>query len=165
MRARTVVVLGGHARPGPRAPSGERHSVADEFRARLEAAAGNPAELGRALRDARDALKRIKRAPLPSVALRAETADELYERICAEGEGFEAIAVAVACRTSAAIVRKARLAAGRDAERGRALPPKIANGAPTSFGLRLIAAGYSVRQAAALAGVPKSTLSDHARRP
>lgn len=58
-------------------------------------------------------------------------------------------------------MRRARLAAGLDAERGRPLKLNC-NG--SELGLELIRAGFSVRASSALCGVAKSTLADRARR-
>jgi hypothetical protein len=56
------------------------------------------------------------------------------------------------------------LDSGRDPEHGRALAPANGNGRPVAFGVELVGRGYSVRAAAIIADVPRSTLSDHARR-
>ncbi len=117
--------------------------------------------LERELEQARDELARLRRRPLAELAV--ETLEELERRAIDVGDGFDAQSVAVALRTSESIVRRARLRAGRDAETGRRLAPERANGTPMVFGLELVAAGYPIRVASALAGVAKSTLHEHLR--
>ena len=72
--------------------------------------------------------------------------------------------VSIAMRCLPSQVRRIRLAAGRDAEDGNPLTVGRANGSPTAFGAELLQAGYSVRAAAMIVGVPKITLADRVRR-
>jgi hypothetical protein len=111
------------------------------------------------VRLARDELAAIQRRRFPTTAVR--DGDDLRERIVADGEGLPPLDVAVALRTSETIVRRARLAAGRDAERGRRVN---GNGNGVAWALELVGNGMSVRAAAAASGVPRSTIGDHARR-
>lgn len=105
---------------------------------------------------ARAELASIRRRTFPPLAY--ETGDELAERVVSEGEGVDALHVSIGLRCTPTFVRRARLARGRDPEYGRvveldALEPRS-----------LLDAGLSVRQAAAVLGVPRSTLHEHAAR-
>ncbi len=131
------------------------------FRERFAAASG-ASELALVLDDARHELALLKARPDANV--RTETLVELEARVIERGEGFAALDCAVGARTSEAIVRRARLKAGRDAEWGRRLPAEIVNGRPLTFGLGLVDAGFSIRAASARSGVARSTLFEHLPR-
>jgi hypothetical protein len=111
----------------------------------------------RVLRRASAELRAIKRRPLAQ--LRSDTAVDLAALVVDRGEGFTAREVANALRTTATFVRRARIAAGRESERGRIVH---VNG--IDAGVALVRNGMSVRAAAAVVGVAKSTLHDRARR-
>jgi hypothetical protein len=145
------VVTSSHASSQP--PTGGS-SPAELWRARFESA--QEGELPMLLRLARDELASIRRRRFPTTAVR-DGAD-LRERIVSEGEGSPALDVAVALRTSETLVRRERLAQGREPERGRALV--LEQHTPDE----LVAAGMSVRAAAAATGVPRSTLAGRLRR-
>ena len=141
------------------APSGEGTHPAESWAEKLEGLAG--AHLERAVRALRDELDRVRRRPLAGV--RGETVEALAELVLDRGAGFTALEVSVALRVTPTFVRRTRLAHGLDAERGRHV--KV-NGHGAALGVQLIANGYSVRAAAAAAisGVPRSTLHDGFRR-
>ena len=147
-------------------PSSMRPTSFDDPAARyldqVEHAGDDVRQLRALLRGADDELASLLRRPLTEI--KVETLEELEARIVDVGEGFEAIEVAIALHTSEAIVRRARMKAARDAERGRRLPDAVVNGAPLRFALGLIDAGYPLRVAAELSRIPKSTLFDHVRR-
>ena len=110
-------------------------------------------------------VERIKRRPLAAVTI--VTAADLAALVLDRGQGFTAKEVAIGLRCTPTFVRRARLAAGVEPERGRAV--RVAStGASTGDGLErgveLVANGMSVRAAAAVVGVAKSTLHDRARR-
>jgi hypothetical protein len=150
--AHAPLVSGAHA--GSRPPTGGA-SPAEHWRARFESA--HPGELAMLERLARDELESIRRRRFPTTAVR--NGDDLRERIVSEGEGSPARDVAIALRTSEGIVRRTRLTDGRDAERGRELELRR-HAAPDE----LVAAGMSVRAAAAATGVPRSTLAGRLAR-
>lgn len=147
-----------HSRPASSAP---RHveDVVGYYRQRLEAAGRNVVELEHVVDDARRELSVLKARPDADV--RTESLTELYARIVEHGEGVCVLDVAVAVRSSESIVRKARLLAGRDGETGRRLPSEVVNGRPLTFACGLVDAGYSLRAASALSGIPRSTIFEH----
>ena len=159
--ARLLVPAVSRAKPGSAPPQGER-SRAEQYALDVELAGDDVRQLRALLRHADDELAGLLRRPLTEI--RVETLEELEARVVDVGEGFEAIEVAIALHTSEAIVRRARMKAARDAERGRRLPDAVVNGAPLRFGLGLIDAGYPLRVAAELSGIAKSTLHDYVRR-
>jgi hypothetical protein len=71
-----------------------------------------------ALRRARDELDHLRRRSLTS-QLHVETATDLRALVVDRGQGFTPLEVSVALRCTPTFVRKARVAAGVDAERGR----------------------------------------------
>jgi hypothetical protein len=150
--AHAPLVSGAHADSRP--PTGGA-SPADIWRTRFERA--HPGELAMLERLARDELESIRRRRFPTTAVR--NGDDLRERIVSEGEGSSARDVAIALRTSEGIVRRTRLTGGRDAEHGRELELRR-YAAPDE----LVAAGMSVRAAAAATGVPRSTLAGRLAR-
>ena len=145
--------------PESAAPTGESRPLADTLALELKLAADDVRAIERVLRHASDELARIKRRPLAN--LHCETAVDLAELVVARGQGFTALEVSVALRCTPTFVRRARLAAGVEPERGRAVR---VNGHGLERGVGLVANGMSVRAAAAVVGVAKSTLHDHARQ-
>ena len=135
---------------------------ASHYLDQVEHAGDDVRQLRALLRGADDELAELLRRPLAPTT--TATLADLRVAIVDRGEGFEPLDVAIALRTSEALVRQARLLAGRDAERGRPLPAEVINGAPMKFGLGLIAAGFSLRAASSLSGVPRSTLHEHVAR-
>jgi hypothetical protein len=157
-RAYATPISGAHAESRP--PTGGE-TPADFWRQRFESA--DDRELDGLVRQARAELDAIRRRPLAQ--LHAESADDLRELVLERGEGFPAADVAVALRCTPTFVRRARLAAGRDPEHGRLVQMhQMENGNGAALGLELVANGHSIRAAAAIAGVAKSTLADHVRR-
>jgi hypothetical protein len=159
VRGRLVLPAVSHARPTSAPPTGGEHP-AEAWALELERLEGRngsvSAELERFVRDLRAELEQVRRRPLAGV--RGETLEDLETAVVDRGEGWDARAVAVALRTSERLVARIRVANGLD-ERGR---PKRING--TADGLALLHAGLSLRAAAAISGVPRSTLWDRARR-
>lgn len=133
-------------------PTGES-SPAAAWCDRFNAAA--PADRPTVLAGARDELASIRRRRFPVTTVR--DGDDLRERIVRDGEGLDPLEVAIALRCTPTMVRRTRLVHGRDAERGKrvtllALEPRA-----------LVAAGMSIRTAAAVTGVARSTLHDRVR--
>lgn len=147
-------------KPGSHAPRSE-DSAAAPFAAAAQDAWNDAERLAGVLDRARAALRQIKFSEAPEI--RSESWPELAARIVSVGENWTAVEVAQGLRTSARLVRRARLAAGRDPENGFALPPEIANGKPVKFATHLVLSGYSIRAAAMLAGVPRSSVHDAVR--
>jgi hypothetical protein len=117
----------------------------------------SPADRWMLERLARDELESIRRRRFPTTAVR--DGDDLRTRIVDEGAGLPALDVAVALRTSEGIVRKARLSSGRESDHGRELVLERRTSPD-----ELVAAGMSVRAAAAATGVPRSTLAGRLAR-
>jgi hypothetical protein len=159
--ARLLVPAASHARPGSAAPQGER-SRAEQYALEADRAGDDVRQLTAILRKADDELTTILRRPLAPTT--TATLADLCTAIVDRGTGFSVDEVSVALRCSATIVRKARLASGRDVEWGRPLPDDVVNGQPLRFGLGLLEAGYSLRAASALSGIPRSTLHEHVAR-
>jgi hypothetical protein len=147
--------------PSSRPPTGDAHPIAEQLAVELERAGDDVAAIERVLRRARDELSVIVRRPLAQ--LHADSADDLRELVVERGEGFTALDVSVALRVTPTFVRRARLAEGRDPEHGRRVSVN-GNGTASVRGLELVANGYSVRAAALVVGLPRSTLGDHVRR-
>lgn len=82
-----------------------------------------------------------------------ETLDDLSRRIIDEGEGWTPQEVALAMRVTPTLVRNVRSEAERDPEYGRP-------DGSLAHGIALLDAGLSLRQAAQITGIPKSTLHD-----
>lgn len=108
------------------------------------------------MRDLRAELEQVKRRPLAE--LHSETLEDLELAVVDRGAGWTAREVAVALRTSERLVQRIRVANGLD-DYGR---PRRING--VGDGLELLHAGLSLRAASMISGVPRSTLSDRARR-
>ncbi len=132
----------------------------ERFTSELDRAHDDVEAVGRALRRARGELDHLRRRSLSS-QLHVETATDLRALVVDRGQGFTPLEVSVALRCTPTFVRRARVAAGVEPERGRAVR---VNGGGVELGVELIAAGMSVRAASAVVGVPRSTLNDRARR-
>jgi hypothetical protein len=138
----------GYRAPMARARAGSRTSSGT-------GSAAPPVELVRLDADRQRAVPLVQH---PRGQQRRRPAGEgLGELIVSRSAGVLARDVAVALRTSERIVRRARLAAGVDAERGRRVELN-GNGKGSELGLELLRAGLSVRAASMFAGVPRSTL-------
>jgi hypothetical protein len=137
----------------PGAPSGEAHPLHERF-ARLFAEAVDAEAMRTVLQLAEAELDAARRRRF--VIETAETLDDLCARIVADGWGIEAEECARAMRTSASIVRRARLDAGRHPDTGGALPEK--RGDAITWARDLDAAGLSIRQIASVVGMPQTTL-------
>jgi hypothetical protein len=148
--------------PESRAPRGEP-SAAEPYLAPAQAAWDDERRLTSLLAELREALQTIRHSARGEI--RVETELELQARIITLGAGWTARETAIALRCSERMVRRLRMTAGRDAERGRPLDPELANGTPVEFGRALLEAGFTLRAAAAVSGVPRSTLWDRSRAP
>ena len=159
-RARAVLSATSHAQPTSAPPTGVARPLAEVLALELEAAGDDVEGMGRVAERAREALEVILRRPLAEV--RGETLEDLEAAVVDRGEGWDARSVAISLRTSERLVRRIRLARGLD-EYGRRLELN-GNGSRVEQGAELVAAGFSIRGAALVAGVPKSTLADGLRR-
>jgi hypothetical protein len=148
--------------PDSAPPMGETHADVEALAVELASAGDDVAALDRLLRRARTLLDAIVRRPLAGPA--GDRAIDLAAEVVRSGEGWDVRDVSIALRCTPTFVRRARLAAGRDAESGRALSIELVNGTPVVFGVELVRAGYSLRAASAISGVARSTLHDRARR-
>jgi hypothetical protein len=92
-------------------------------------------------------------APPTRAAAAGETLEDLKARILREGQGWTPKEVALAMRVTPTLVRNVRTEAERDPEYGRP-------DGSLAHGLALLDAGLSIRQAAQITGIPKSTLHD-----
>jgi len=160
VRANALLPVVSHDGPDSTPPTGTPHP-ADVLADELDRAGEDAIAIGYVIERARLELDALRR-PLAGPA--GESAVDLAAEVVAGGEGWHALDVAIALRCTPTFVRRARLAAGRDPERGSALPPVEANGSPVEFGVQLLAAGYSVRQASAISGVARSTLHSRASK-
>jgi helix-turn-helix, Psq domain len=86
-----------------------------------------------------------------------ETFDDLKARIIDEGEGWTPHEVALSMRVTPTLVRNVRHELERDPEYGRP-------DGSLAHGIALIVSGCTVRQAAQITGIPRSTLHDAHRR-
>lgn len=137
-------------------PSGTVH-VAERY-ASLIAGAGSERDARRWLDEARAELQSVLRRPFAGVS--ESDRRELELRIVSEGVGMTAVEVAVMCRCTVTVVRRARLGAERDPERGKSL----AGVTRERWVRELRASGYSLRQCEALTGIPRSTIADREQR-
>jgi hypothetical protein len=113
--------------------------------------AGTDSERDSALRGARDELAHIRRRRFQIGVVR--DGDDLRARVLSDGESATPEVVAMALRCTPTFVRRVRLAAGRDVDRGRALRLELEPRA-------LRGAGMSIRAIALATGVARSTLHD-----
>lgn len=139
--------------PSSTAPSGD-DTPAAYWRERF-ADARSVDESRELVAQARAELRAIRRRPFAPMAY--ETADELAERVVSDGEGVDALRVSIALRCTPTFIRRARLSHGRDPDYGRVV--KLDTLSPRT----LLDAGLSVRTAAAVLGMPRSTLHGLAR--
>ena len=100
---------------------------------------------------ARAELQAWRRRPDPPPP--GETMADLKRRVLDEGEGWTAKEVALAMRVTPTFVRAVRVEYERDAEYGRP-------DGSLAHGIALLNSGCSLRQAAQITGIPKSTLHD-----
>jgi hypothetical protein len=96
----------------------------------------------------------------------AETLDELFDRIVALGEGWEANDVAVAMRVTGSIVRRARRERGRDQEKGKPVEDSSGLGRDERRRrvLKLKELGRSDREIQHALGIPYSTVAATSER-
>jgi hypothetical protein len=153
-RAHACVPVVSCSPPSSAAPSGD-DTPAAYWRGRF-AAADSDDEAHELVEQARAELCSIRRRAF--APMRYETADELAERVIGEGEGVDALRVSIALRCTPTFVRRARLAQGRDPDYGHVVLLDVLS--PRS----LLDAGFSVRTAAAVLGMSRSTLHEHAAR-
>ena len=111
-------------------------------------------EIHVALERARSELRAWQRRAEPPPE--GESFEDLKRRIIDEGEGWTPQEVALAMRVTPTLVRGARTEAERDPEYGRP-------DGSLAHGIALLDAGLSLRQAAQITGIPKSTLHDAQR--
>jgi hypothetical protein len=147
--ARAFVPVVSSSPPESRAPTGPA-SPAEHWQWAYERA-DTERERAAALRGARSELSHIRRRRFAVGVVR--DGDDLRARILAEGGGADADVVAQALRCTPTLVRRTRVAAGRDAERGRVLDVELDARA-------LHDAGLSLRAIALATGVARSTLHD-----
>ena len=157
--ARLLVPVVSRSSLGSRPPTGDATPSVEWLAVELEAAGEDVEAIRRVLGYARAELAVIVRRDL-APTLYADTAADLAELIVERGESYSPLELSVALRCTPTMVRRARLAAGRDAERGR---PVQLNGNGKALGLELLAAGLSVRAASLISGTARSTLHDRAR--
>lgn len=131
---------------GPRTPPAERWAA-------LIAGALTVSEGRRHLSAARAELQSIRRRPLALAS--TDTLADMEARIVSEGVGMSALEVAVTCRCTTSMVRRARIQADCDPERGHPLTATT----PEVAAVMLRASGLSLRATAQLTGIPRSTLA------
>jgi hypothetical protein len=103
---------------------------------------------------ARSELRAWQRRPDPPPD--GESFEDLKRRIVSDGEGWTPHEVALAMRVTPTLVRNVRSEAEREVEYGKP-------DGSLAHGLNLLNAGCSLRQAAQITGIPKSTLHDAMR--
>lgn len=153
-RARAFVPAVTTSPPSSAPPTGDE-SPAAYWRERFDGA-GSEEEARELVALARLELQRIRRRAFAPIAY-SDGAD-LAAQVVADGEGFEPLHVSIALRCTPTFVRRARICAGRDAERGRRV--RLDRLDPRA----LVDAGFSLRQASAVSGVPRSTLAGRLAR-
>jgi hypothetical protein len=131
-------------------PAGEGWPPLDYWRAQIERCA-TIEEVAAVAERARAELAAWRRRPDPPPE--GESFDDLKRRILEEGESWTPQEVALAMRVTPTLVRNVRVEAERDPEYGRP-------DGSLAHGLSLLASGCSLRQAAQITGIPKSTLHD-----
>jgi hypothetical protein len=112
------------------------------------------AEVAAVVDRARSELRAWRRRPDPPPD--GESFEDLKRRIIEDGEGWTPQEVALAMRVTPTLVRNVRAEAERDVDYGR--PDRS-----LAHGLALLTSGCSLRQAAQITGIPKSTLHDAMR--
>jgi hypothetical protein len=103
---------------------------------------------------ARSELRAWQRRPDPPPD--GESFEDLKRRIVSDGEGWTPHEVALAMRVTPTLVRNVRSEMEREVEYGRP-------DGSLAHGISLLNAGCSLRQAAQITGIPKSTLHDAMR--
>jgi hypothetical protein len=138
---------------GAALPAGEGDPPIDHW-LELLAVTDDEDERAQILALAQAELEAWLRRPEPPPA--GETFEDLQHRIIGEGEGWTPQEVALAMRVTPTLVRNTRAQAARDPEYGRP-------DASLAHAIELLRSGCSLRQAAQITGIPKSTLHDAAR--
>jgi hypothetical protein len=131
-------------------PGGEGHPPLDHWLDLLERCT-TLEEAQIVVAKAREELEAWLRRPEPPP--QGETLEDLKQRIIREGEGWTPQEVALAMRVTPTLVRNVRSEAERDPQYGRP-------DGSLAHGVALLNAGLSVRQAAQITGIAKSTLHD-----
>jgi hypothetical protein len=111
-------------------------------------------EVATAVEGARSELRAWQRRPDPPPD--GESFEDLKRRIIQDGEGWTPQEVALAMRVTPTLVRRVRADGEREVDYGR--PDRS-----LAHGLSLLTSGCSLRQAAQITGIPKSTLHDAMR--
>lgn len=140
--------------PDSRAPTGQP-SPADYWRERYNDAPGPTSRAAVAVAAGHE-LAHLRRRRFAVGA--AHDGEDLRARVLREGEGASLAEVAMALRCTPTFVRRTRLAAGRETERGKRVAAKLDASA-------MLAAGLSLRAVAIATGTPRSTLHDRRARP
>lgn len=110
------------------------------------------------LADAKNELRRWRGHGIDRSRVQAESQDSVDARMLRDGAGETPERVATAFRCTPTRVRRLRIAAGLNAEAGRA--PKAPSSDAGSEALRLRENGMSIRAIALALGLPKSTVHD-----
>jgi hypothetical protein len=134
-------------------PTGDA-SPADHWREKFIAAT-DERELSRLVEQAHRELRHLRRRTFPAGTWRDR--DDLLERVLG-AVGVEPEAIALALRCTPTMVRRLRLTHGCEPEHGRRVADTELEPAA------LIRAGLSLRAAALVLNVPRSTLSDRLAR-
>jgi hypothetical protein len=149
-----------HRRPGSSEPSGMNEHPAEYWRDLVATNCGTVEALEPVVRGLAEELDQVRRRPLAPVV--GETLEDLQDAILSRGEGASVLDVSIALKCSQTLVRRIRLASGRDPEYGRALT--LGNGNGALDGAELVRLGFSLRAASMLSGTPRATLHDRLRR-
>jgi hypothetical protein len=152
---------GGHRRPDSMEPTGMSTHPAELWAVEVQRVRDQHGDLEPVVQALAHELEQVQRRALPDV-MHPETGDDLAGLVLERGEGFTPLELSVALRCTSSMVRRWRLAAGCDPERGHPITLTNGNGRPD--GVQLVAAGYSIRAAAMLSATPSSTLHDRVRR-
>lgn len=136
------------AADGEPVPSGEGAPPLDHW-LELWLLAASPSERKLIVQAARSELAAWKRRPEP--APEGETGRQMIERLIREGEGWTVADVALAFRCTPSMVRRWRVEHERNPDTGR-----LEGSMEDAKGL--IDRGFTLRQAAMLTGIPKSTI-------
>jgi hypothetical protein len=138
----------------PLLPSGESAPPWDYW-LDLLSRCSTPEDVAGMIERAPSELRAWRRRPEPPPE--GETFGDLKSRIIHEGEGWTPQEVALAMRVTPTLVRNVRHEFERDPEYGRP-------DGSLAHGIDLLNAGLSLRQAAQITGIPKSTLHDAQKR-
>jgi hypothetical protein len=151
--ARAFVPVVSSSSPDSMPPTGDA-SPADHWREKFIAAT-DERELSRLVEQAHRELRHLRRRTFPAGTWRDR--DDLLERVLG-AVGVEPEAIALALRCTPTMVRRLRLTHGCEPEHGRRVADTELEPAA------LIRAGLSLRAAALVLNVPRSTLSDRLAR-